>query len=71
MKKILGVISWLVAILGGVGLVVHSTQYMNTTNENDVLFFSSLIVLILGVVGIVVFAKETKKFIFNLFENLG
>jgi hypothetical protein len=64
-KKILGKVSWIVAFLSVFAIVASLSMI-----DSAVFFYTSIIGLVAGIVGICVFSPETKKRIIDLFELL-
>ena len=65
MKKVLGRLFWGAAIAGVI--VINLTVWLI---ENYVIFYIGLFLLIVGIIGVVLTCKKTRKYILNLLDFL-
>lgn len=66
MKKILGILSWSIAIIGTLAIVL-TTMPIPIIN-NYIVFYVGIAMLIIGIIGILLTCEKSRKFIWNLLD---
>lgn len=65
MKNILGIVSWIIAIIGAIAIALATYVI-----ENNILFWVGIPMIVIGIIGILLFGGRTKEFIWNLLDLL-
>ena len=63
MKKILGILSWIIALAGSI-----SVGLCFLVVENDIVMITGFIAMILGIIGIIIFNRKNSPLIERLLD---